>query len=238
MHRCLINKDDWDLHCITLAESESHHLLHVLRVKSGDEVIVFDGAGKEATAVVDIEENNEVVLHITAPAVSRLPEINITLLQAVPKGSRMDLIIEKGVELGVSRFVPLKTKRGIVKSDKHERWQRVAISAAKQCGISRIPEITPVLPLHDAISKYSDDGIFIIGALTEDALPIKKVLQKAASDGVQDVVVLIGPEGDLTAEEMKLATEAGGIPVSFGNLVLRVETAAIYAASVIMYALS
>lgn len=237
MHRCLIKPEDWDSHCVSLSDSEAHHLLHVLRVEAGMNVAVFDGAGREAVAMVEVEQDGEVVLHILDSVATKLPAVEITLLQAVPKGKRMNFVIEKGVELGVARFVPLMTRRGVVKSTKTERWERVAISATRQCGLSRIPEITSVMTLKEALSQYSGDGLFLIASLFDGALPIHDVLVRARKDKVDKVAILIGPEGDLTEDEMKLALEKGGVPVSFGDLVLRVETASLYAASVISYEL-
>ncbi len=237
MHRCLIKPEDWDSHCVSLPDSEAHHLLHVLRIEAGEQVSVFDGAGREAVAMVEVEQNGEVVLHILDSVAVKLPSVEITLLQAVPKGKRMDLIIEKGVELGVARFVPLMTARGVVKATKTERWERVAVSAARQCGLSRIPEITSVMTVADALEQYSGTGLFLVASLFEGALPLHDILLQARKDRVDKVSVLIGPEGDLTEAEMQMALDKGGVPVSFGDLVLRVETAAIYAASVILYEL-
>ena len=237
MHRCLIKPEDWDLHCISVPDSEAHHLTHVLRIAAGEQVAVFDGAGREAVAMVEVEQDGEVVLHIFDSIDSKLPSVEITLLQAVPKGKRMDLIIEKGVELGVARFVPLMTARGVVKATKTERWERVAISATRQCGLSRVPEITSVMTVAEALSEYSSNRLFLIASLFDGALPLQKVLKQAREDRVDKVSVLIGPEGDLTEAEMKMALDKGGVPVSFGDLVLRVETAAVYAASVISYEL-
>lgn len=237
MHRCLIKPEDWDLHCVSLPETEAHHLMHVLRIEAGEQVSVFDGSGREAVALVEIEQDEEVVLHILDPIDSKLPTVEITLLQAVPKGKRMDLIIEKGVELGVARFVPVITARGVVKATKTERWERVALSATRQCGLSRIPEITKVMTVAEALEQYSGNGLFLVASLFDGALPIHDVLVQARKDNIDKVAVLIGPEGDLSSEEMQMALDKGGVPVSFGDLVLRVETAAIYAASVISYEL-
>ena len=237
MHRCLIKPEDWDSHCISLPDSEAHHLLHVLRIEAGEQVAVFDGSGREAISMVEVEQDGEVVLHILDSVDAKLPSVEITLLQAIPKGKRIDLIIEKGVELGVARFVPLVTARGVVKATKTDRWERVAISATRQCGISRVPEITSVMTVPDALDQYSGNGLFLIASLFDGAFPIQDVLKQARADKVNKITLLIGPEGDLTEAEMKLALEKGGVPVSFGELVLRVETAAIYAASVINYEL-
>ena len=238
MHRCLIKPEDWDLHCISLPHSEVHHFLHVLRIEDGEQVAVFDGSGREAVAIVEMEQDGDVVLHIIDSIDTKLPSIEITLLQAVPKGKRMDFIIEKGVELGVARFVPLKTARGVVKATKTDRWERVAISATRQCGLSRMPEITSVMTVKEAVEQYSGNCLFLIASLFDGALPIRDVLKQARADKVEKVTVLIGPEGDLTETEMKLALESGGVPVSFGDLVLRVETASIYAVSALSYELS
>jgi 16S rRNA (uracil1498-N3)-methyltransferase len=213
-------------------------MLHVLRIAAGDKVAVFDGSGKEAVAMVEIEQDGEVVLHILDVVDVKLPSVEITLLQAIPKGKRMDFVIEKGVELGVARFVPLLTKRGVVKPVKIDRWERVALSATRQCGLSRVPEITSIMTIAEALDKYSGNGLFLIGSLFDGALSMRDVLKKARKDKVDKVLILIGPEGDLTDTEMALAIEKGGIPVSFGDLVLRVETAAIYAASVVSYELA
>jgi 16S rRNA (uracil1498-N3)-methyltransferase len=237
MHRCLITPADWDSHRIELPRDEAHHLRHVLRVGDGAAVRVCDGRGREAEATVALEGTDTVILHLLDTIQSLSPGVTLSLIQAVPKGSRMDLIIEKGTELGVTRFLPVATARGIVKGDKHDRWQRIAISAARQCGVGWIPEIDAVAPLVEALVSRAEDDLFLVASLESDAQDLQTVLSAARDRNVTAVTVLIGPEGDLTTEEYALAREQGAIPVSLGPLVLRVETAALYVAATVGYEL-
>jgi len=163
------------------------------------------------------------------------------LIQAIPKGNRMDWIIEKATELGVTQIVPTVSQRVIVRlngeqrAQRRARWQRVAVSAARQCGTAWIPDILPVCDFCELSQYCSDNELFIVGSLERNCLSLRSLLAEWRGKTLRRLAVLIGPEGDLTPEELKTARELGAVPVSFGPRVYRVETAAVYALSVLAY---
>lgn len=245
MHRCLVSPAAWNDSAIRLTESEEHHLLDVLRAQPGDRVTLFDGQGHEALAQISLLPRTgkpgapRIAMTLVEMVRTVQPGVSITLIQALPKGQRMDWIVEKATELGASVILPIITERVVArlsekqKTERRDRWQRIAASAAKQCQTNWIPEIGPVGNLSDAVRSCSTVDLLLVGALTPDARPLRAVLREAGGENPRTVALLIGPEGDLTAAELAEAGRAGAVPVSFGSVVLRVETAALFGLSVL-----
>jgi len=246
MHRCFVNPADWDEHALHLSPEEAHHLLDVLRAVPGDLVTVMDGQGREAKARLATVGTGRgaarrVVLDLVEKARTVQPAVRLTLMQALPKGQRMDWIVEKATELGVSEILPVTTEHVVThlreeqKEARRERWQRIAQSAAKQCRTSWIPEVRPVCGFPEALAICAKVDLFLVGALTPEARPLRTVLAEAAKRGwPRSLALLIGPEGDLSPAELAEAGGAGAVPVSFGSLVLRVDTAALFGLSVLV----
>ena len=242
MHNAFVSPAEWSPSVMTLTGDEAKHLVSSLRTKEGQELVVFDGRGRSALCVVDSIDgrgrNQSVTCKVLKVHPERLPSTRLTLLQAVPKGSRMDTLVEKATELGVWRLVPLKTERvekqpGARGFDGQvERWERISLSAAKQCGCPWLPEIEPVQSLQDGFATVGKVDLMLVGVIDENAVSLGECLSRFGK-AAESVAVLIGPEGDLTADEIAAAESIGAVPVNFGRLVLRVETAAIYMASVL-----
>jgi 16S rRNA (uracil1498-N3)-methyltransferase len=238
--RCYAHPADWSGESVVLSPGESRHLFRVLRAREGDTVVVFDGAGREALAVAG-GESSTVRLCITD--IRNVPRraVSITLVQALPKGRKMDLIIEKGTELGVSTISPVITSRTVAhpspekKQARIARWEQIAVGAAKQCGRSWLPRITPVTPYRDVLDTCRGLDLFLAATLEGNPEPLRNVLSRKGGRDLSSVGILIGPEGDLSAEEVEIAGNAGAVPVNLGRLVLRTETAALYALSVLNY---
>jgi 16S rRNA (uracil1498-N3)-methyltransferase len=241
MHRCFIESENWRNDRIVPSESESHHLQHVLRAEAGDAVAVFDGAGLEAQAVVRFDNTGMLELIVQEIKKTAARSVSITLITAIPKGSRADLIFEKATELGIARIIPVISDRVIVRlkakqaEKKVERWTRIAKSAAKQCGTKWLPRIDAVQSFNEAIDNLSQFDAVLIGSLATGVRPFKTAIRELQKRNCNSIAVIIGPEGDLTAAETESALAAGAVPVSFGDLTLRAETAAIYALSVLSY---
>ena len=239
MHRCFADPADWgESGAVRLSSSEEHHLLSVLRAKPGDTAAVFDGQGREA--LVLIERVRPLILKIMKETKAVRPKVSLMLVQALPKGQRMDLIVEKCVELGVSSIIPVITERVITRLNEEQRreragrWSRVALSAAKQCGLCWVPDIRPILDFDGVIGELKTFDLLLVGVLSK-ARNLHSVIEENRKKSLCKVGFIIGPEGDLTEKEIGKAIDAGAIPVSFGSLVLRVETAALYGASVLAY---
>ena len=245
MHRCYIHPDDWNDSMMSPADSEEHHLMKVLRLSAGDTVALFDGRGRELFAKI-VMVAGVVNFEVISDSQTVTSRPMITLIQALPKGRRMDLIVEKATELGVSCIRPVTTNRTIVDLDarkrekRRERWQRIALSAARQCGVNWVPDVLPVSSFGDALRHCESLDLLLVGSLSSDALSFRKVMKEMELPGVSlpsTVGLIIGPEGDLDSDELRAAVDAGAVEVSFGSLVLRVETAALYGISVLAYEL-
>ena len=246
MHRFYIPAENWNLDLLELDEAESHHALDVLRLKTGDRTVVFNGQGMEATAEITGVENRRVSLRAMQHAKTAPLPCRITLAQAVPKGKNMELIIEKATELGAAEIVPLLSERTVVQLDaneaarKREKWQTVAVEACKQCGQNRLPSVgRPVTP-REFFHAGPRFDLMLIASLQPDAKPLKKILAEFVEDHKKrpaSALILVGPEGDFTPAEIALAKSCGCSPITLGPIVLRTETAAIYCLSVLGYEL-
>ena len=231
---------------LTLSPEESHHLVVVNRAQKGDTVIAFDGRGREWTCELATVRKPAATLLVRAARRLDLPGHEITLAQALPKGPAMDAIIRKATELGVARIAPLESERtqvhlGGERSEKKiEKWQTAALEAAKQCGNAFLPEILPVQNAAAFIESARDYDLKLIASLQPGAQSLKAVLaafHTAHGRAPHRALWLIGPEGDFTPAEIALAQRCGFAPVTLGPLVLRCETAAVYALSVLRHEL-
>jgi 16S rRNA (uracil1498-N3)-methyltransferase len=213
----------------SLPDSSSHHARDVLRLRAGDSVRVFDGRGSEYDAIVAQVTRREVELHI-AGAVSVRSESLLPIRLAISplKGDLMELVIQKATELGIASLHPvimLRTDpvaRRAVEGTRQKRWEKVAASAAEQCGRATVPEIAPTTRLVELDRLTSD--LRIVCLLGEDAPPMTALPPPASG-----VTVVVGPAGGLDPSEIEVLTTSGCRPASLGPRVLRAETAAITA---------
>jgi len=232
---------------LTLSTDESHHLVVVNRARRGDPVTVFDGRGREWQCELLRDSKNAAVLRVvsTRQAAPPLP-CEITLAQALPKGGAMDAIVRKATEIGAARIVPLESERTQVHlvSDarvdkKADKWRVAALEAAKQCGNPWLPEIAPVQNAAAFMRRAAAPGTYdlrLVASLHPGARSLKNILAGCGA-APKKALWLIGPEGDFSPAEMSVAVECGFAPVTLGPLVLRCETAAVYALSVLSYEL-
>jgi 16S rRNA (uracil1498-N3)-methyltransferase len=167
---------------------------------------------------------------------SRAPLPAITLAQAIPKGKNMDLIVQKSVELGIAAIQPLVTRYTVVQpgDGKSEKWRRNALEACKQCGQDTLPEIAEPLAFDRWIATQAEaPGLKLIASLAPGARPLRTVLRE--NPATVAATLLVGPEGDFSAEETTAALAAGFLPISLGSIVLRVETATLFCLSALRY---
>ena len=244
--RFFLAPESWDNASPVLCEGESHHALHVMRLRVGDRLIVFDGCGREAEAVIDSVIYGLARLQVGGVRYQSAPGAEIVLVQALPRGKNMDLIIQKAVELGAARVCPVLSERSVIRLDdkeanqKLERWRQVALEACKQSGQNWLPRIDEVRRLESFFSGVELPDWRLIGSLQPDARPIKRVLREFVERRGRlpgGVAVFIGPEGDFTPAELALAKANGCQPVTLGPIVLRTETAALYCLSVLAHEL-
>jgi 16S rRNA (uracil1498-N3)-methyltransferase len=231
---------------LTLSATESHHLVAVNRARAGDTVTAFDGRGSEWICTLAESDKRAARLEVRFAQKAKPLPYQITLGQALPKGGFMDDIVRKATELGAARIVPLESERTQVhlaedRTDrKIEKWQGAALEAAKQCGNPWLPEILPVKGASDFIATAQGYDLKLIASLQTGAKSLKTVLTAfTAAQGRRPVKVvwLIGPEGDFSAAELSQAQSFGFEAITLGPLVLRCETAALYALSVLSYEL-
>lgn len=223
---------------ITLRGQNAHHAGRVLRLRPGERVTLCDGAGEDYDCVVETVEKDSVACRVTAIHPSETePKQRLTLFMALPKGDKMELIVQKAVELGVRDIVPFLSKNCVSRPDKTAqkvaRWQRIAEEAASQCGRGWLPRVQPVIPAGEAITRaaQSETALFFYENETQTGL------RAALSRGVGSTVALvIGPEGGFAPEEAAAAKQAGLTSVSLGRRILRCETAPIAALAVVLYA--
>jgi 16S rRNA (uracil1498-N3)-methyltransferase len=211
----------------------------------GDQVRVFDGQGREyLTTIREIKDQRVLVAIEGEPdpgsIVNREPPLELILCQSIPKGDKMELIIQKGTELGASRFIPLMTERTIVRletgraENRQQRWQKVAVEAARQCRRSVVPRVEGVSSLAQVLNSIPAGSLGLIPWEDEFTCAMKDVLRKEpAVPGA--VWVFIGPEGGFSEEEIAKARQAGVIPVSLGPRILRTETAGLAVLTMLLY---
>jgi 16S rRNA (uracil1498-N3)-methyltransferase len=225
---------------LTLTDDEAHHCTRVLRSKLGETVEVFDGEGRSAQGEIFSLGKDQVEISLdNEPSLSNKPP-EIHLIQAIPKGGNMELIVQKAVELGISSIQPLITENTIVRSEQMEKklakWQRIALEACKQCGQNYLPTILPVQKFSTWIEMRQSAELNLVAALLPTSLPLADVF--SADLKLKSASFLIGPEGDFSDKEYEKITSAGYLPVTLGDIVLRVETATLYCLSVIKHELA
>ncbi|MBN2023942.1 MAG: 16S rRNA (uracil(1498)-N(3))-methyltransferase [Pirellulales bacterium] len=215
-----------------LAEAEAHHLAHVLRAVAGDNVTLFDGSGVEYAARVVKVSRHRVELEVVGRrAVDRELPVELTLAVALPKGERQKWLVEKAVELGAARFVPIETVRGVAQPGLPalERLGRQAIEASKQCGRNRLMEVCPARSWAELAKACPSATLRLAAHPGGGRAPIDVVPDPLAAP----TIVAVGPEGGFTEEEIALAAGAGWTVVDLGPRILRVETAALALAALV-----
>jgi 16S rRNA (uracil1498-N3)-methyltransferase len=248
LSRFYIPPPQWQLSSLMLTGDEAKHCAQVMRKEAGQEVVVFNGTGSWARAEITSSGKDRVELRAVEQGESPAPAVGITLFQSIPKGSNMDLIIEKSVELGVNALVPVFSDRTVVRLDgkdaakKQEKWQRLAVEACKQCGRNWLPQVSVPVSFDAAWRQLPAHDLRLIAAIQEDSRSFKDTLgtvrAQKEKEKIRSVLMAIGPEGDFTPEEYAAARGTHGCqPVSLGSIILRVETAAMYCLSVLRHEL-
>ncbi len=246
MHRFYLPPEACRNAPLRLDGCEAHHALQVLRLKPGAPVTVLDGAGQEYRCVVAHVAKDSLTLTVSERITTAPLTGSITLLVAIPKGKIIEDIIQKAVELGAQRIVPLLTERVVTQLDaegaesKQAKWQTVAIEAIKQCGAAWLPKVETPQTITEFLKRGEAFDLALVGSLqTERRHPGDWLSTFQAQHGrpPQTAAVWIGPEGDFTRPELQVIEAAGVKPITLGPLTLRVETAAIYCLSFLNYEL-
>lgn len=230
-----------DLKSLTLQSQEARHLRDVLRLRPGDQVHVFDGAGKEFECTVEESRKDFAGLKVLAEVAPARPEspLHLTLAVALLKSDKFDLVVQKATELGVTRVVPVATKLADIRlqsdSDANKRvirWQRIALEASKQSGRALVPEVSQPISFADLVQAADTNGqrrLMFAEREGESLLDVQNILE------AKKVTALVGSEGGWTDEEIALARESNWGVVTLGGRTLRAETAAITATVLLQY---
>ena len=237
MHRIFLRKSSLLEHPVVIGDEKAHYLSSVLRCKTGDRIIVTDENGCSYAAQILAASNKMVTIEITGDYIMNTEsDLDIVLVQGLLKGEKMDIVIQKATELGVTAIIPVITERSQLRETrKHPRWKKIAEEASRQSGRTRIPEI---------FETYSFKDIFNTPGLTsgkgiifweQGGEKLSAVINKLSH--TDKIFLLIGPEGGFSEKEALLASEKGFLTATLGSRILRAETASIAAVSVIQFAL-
>lgn len=224
---------------IVLDGEVAHQLTRVLRLTPGKRIMLLDNRGSQyEVEISDLRRQGKtesvVVRLIEKRAAEAEPEVHITLYQGLLKGEKFEYVLQKGTEIGISRFVPVATERSIGQTIKQERWRKIVQEAAEQSRRGRIPELAPnALSFTDALSEIKTSGATGLMAWEEETA---RTLRELPTD-VKNIALLVGPEGGFSVQEAQQATNAGVLPVTLGKRILRAETAGVVAAALVLYQL-
>ena len=228
---------------IILTGTDVNHMKNVLRMHTGEDVWISDGSEKEYHCTIENFREDEAILHIVHVQKSdyELPS-RIYLFQGLPKADKMELVIQKAVELGAFEVIPVAMKRSVVKLDakkaesKVKRWNAIAESAAKQSKRSILPQVSDVVTFAQAVKMAENCQIKLLPYECADGMEKTKRLIENITPG-QDIAVFIGPEGGFEEAEVELAMQSGFMPVTLGKRILRTETAGLTVMAWLMYQL-
>lgn len=250
MHRFFVTKNQIDLKekQIVIEDEDVKHVSKVLRLKPGDLVEICDGMSNEYICEIESINKNDVLLSIIEEKESsKEAPIEVVLYQGIPKAAKMDLIIQKTTELGITEIIPVEMERTIVqfsndkdKEKKVERWQKIALEAAKQSKRGIVPTIQMPLSFKSAINHSKENQLNIMPYENEDDKGFKDLIKSLSSEeksSIKKVGIWIGPEGGLDEEEVVRAIENKIYPITLGPRILRTETAGLVTLSLVMYEL-
>ena len=218
---------------------EAKHIRKVLRLKTGDGIVVFDGLGKELEGTIIEERLSSIVIRIQNIFSSeRDSPLEVTLAQSLLKGEKMDYLIQKATELGVKEIIPFFSSRSVPFLEKsrrlkrHHRWEKIAVEASKQCGRGVVPKIESLQDYSDMLQMASTEDLRLI-LWERERIKLKEVLERSKEK--RKIFFIIGPEGGFNQLEVDEAKKAGFIPVTLGRRILRAETASLCFLSILQY---
>jgi 16S rRNA (uracil1498-N3)-methyltransferase len=235
----------------TIEGRDANHITRVLRMGPGETIDIVDSSGKEYSALIKSGSEDRIILDVVSEGreMCREPSVFITILQGLPKSDKMDIVVRRNTEIGVSRFVPVITERSVSRPEKAaqakrvSRWRRIAEEASKQSGRQRIPDVLDVVGFDDALLLATREVARCVGEgleclilfpwELETSQGIKGILRE--SPGVREIMCFVGPEGGFSHNEAEKAVRHGARTCSLGPRILRTETCALVLSSIILY---
>ena len=246
MHRFYVETPIADVGItVTLSNEESAHAAKVLRLRSGEEVRLLDGENLWVGELAQVDAQETTVL-VTEKCASPEAPAQAVLIQGLPKADKLELIAQKGTELGMWELWPVEMERSVAKADKadktdkkRERLSRIAMEAAKQSGRAHVPEVASTISFGKVLAKLDEFDLVLVAREEEHALPMSQAVRNyAAEKGVPSrAAIVIGPEGGISQAEWQKLHDAGALSVTLGPRILRTETAGLCALSVLWTAL-
>lgn len=240
MQRYFVPADQITGNSVTVTGEDARHITKVMRFREGEQIIVSDGQGKDVTAAITLLSSERVEGQIIGEISEKreLP-VRVTIAQSLPKGDKMDMVIQKGTELGAASFFPYVSARSVVRLDdkkeekRGERWRKIAKEAAEQAHRSLIPDISSVFSWRQLLDESRNYDAAVLAYEQENSYTLHRVLAQC-SEGAK-ILLVIGPEGGFSEEEVQQAQESGFHVVSLGKRILRTETAGLYALACVSY---
>lgn len=240
MQRYFISSEQFGEHDVEITGDDARHLQQVLRVKQGQEVICSDGVSREALVQIHTIEQGRVIARIVEHlSMSNEPQAQVWIAQSLPKSDKLETVIQRCTEIGAVRFIPFTSERTIVQYNaqktmrRMERWRKIAKEAAEQAHRNRIPSIEAPMRWQQVLDLVGQVQLALICYEQETAATFRSLLRKHLP--LNNILIIIGPEGGFTADEIEAAKQAGCHSVSLGRRILRTETAAMVALTCILY---
>ncbi|MBC8218265.1 MAG: 16S rRNA (uracil(1498)-N(3))-methyltransferase [Planctomycetes bacterium] len=244
MNRFFVSKSDFRGEQVILGGRQAHQIRNVLRIKPAERIIVLDNTGNEyEVALTEIEKDKLVGRIEQKRPAGGEPQVKISLCQSLLARDKFELVLQKCTEVGVTQFAPVITQRSLIRDidtitpNKLARWRRIITEAAEQSARGRIPELAPPVQFEEAVSRLNAFDCSLIASPHEQETTLQKALRRSNEKKPQTIALLIGPEGGFAEREIRLAQDAGAMPVSLGPRILRTETAAIVTAALALYEL-
>lgn len=239
LHRFFIESEQFDKEKPVISGSDVNHISKVLRLRPGDLIEILDGNGRAAVASIDTINKKDISLKFIEEFTPKgEPLLKVTLVQGLSKGEKMDLIVQKATELGVSKVIPMICHRSVVRLEgnksesRQERWQRVAMEAAKQCRRAKIPKVSLPQSMAGVLEGIPEGTMAIMPWEGENKNTLEHVLSGNKTD---NLYIFIGPEGGFEPFEVEQAVSKGISTVTLGSRILRTETAGLVCMSVVMF---
>jgi len=225
---------------VRISGKELHHLVNVLRLREGDEITVLDGSGGVYEVSLTSCDRDAAMGEIKTRWQAKPPWVEVVLFVGLPKADKMDMIVQKATELGACGIIPVMCRHTVLQlsaertQQRIDRWGQIAVEASKQSHRPFFPFVSDILSFEEAMENYQADlKLIFVARSTQSIRELKSALRQHAN--VKKVNILIGPEGGLSEDEIRLALSSEAVPVSLGANVLRTETAAIAALAIVLY---
>lgn len=243
MPKFFVDKNNIHNDKIIISGENAHHISRSLRMAVGEHIVVSDMEGYDYACILDSFTDTTVIAKITQKYISSAePEIRVHLYQALPKGDKLDLIIQKSVECGVYDITPFESEHCVVKikndaeSKKNDRRNKISLEAAKQCGRGVIPKVYSSISFEEMLEQASQSNAVLFCYEGEGTLPLGSALKQLRTEReIKDISIIIGSEGGFSNHEVKEAEQNGFMKIGLGKRILRAETAAIMALSCLVY---